>query len=366
MAEIDGMRFLSLFTITLFHIYGYFMKESKVKFIDQAADYTLLTRFMQGADRAVPLFFAISGFILCLPFANHYLKGGRKIELKNYYIRRVTRLEPPYFIVMTVLFAAQVVLHVYTFKALFPHLLASLGYAHNLIYRSTPWVTVVAWTLEVEIQYYVIAPFLFRLLKLSALTRRSLIAAVMVFFIVLQYYFPPEPHAFHSIYENVQYFLIGILIADFYVSDIAKDFFRQKWVALLGLATLLAIFYMPMSHVYARADLPAKILFPFLIGLLYYVVLNNTIVKAVFSFKFIPIIGGMCYTIYLLHYSVISMLGKYTIRIKVTDYFLPNLLFQFGVLTLAILAISSVFYLYIERPFMDKKWVDKLMGRKQK
>ena len=50
------------------------------------------------------------------------------------------------------------------------------------------------------------------------------------------------------------------------------------------------------------------------------------------------------------------MVGKYTMMIKVTDYFLVNVLFQFTLLTAIILFFSCFFFLYIERPFMDRKW----------
>jgi peptidoglycan/LPS O-acetylase OafA/YrhL len=112
--------------------------------------------------------------------------------------------------------------------------------------------------------------------------------------------------------------------------------------------------------------LPLAILFPFMIGLLYYIILRNDIVKAIFSYKFIPIIGGMCYTTYLIHYTVISMLGRYTVNITFTNYYIPNMLLQFVLLIIPILLIAAVFYLYIERPFMSKKWVDKLMKKDKK
>ncbi len=361
MAEIDGMRFLSLFLVTLFHIRGYFLEKTTIHFADSTSDYPWFNRFMDQADRSVPLFFAISGFILCIPFANHYLKGGKPMNIKQYFVRRLTRLEPPYFIVMTVIFCAQLALHVHPFKVLFPSLLASFIYSHNMIYHTTPLVTVVAWTLEVEIQYYIMAPFMFRILSLSTAMRRGLITAVIVGFVLLQNFYPPT---FLSIYAHIQHFLIGILIGDLYVSGWAKDFFKQKWVAWLGLITFLVMFLMPMTHTYGMEDLPEKIALPFMIGLFYYIILNNEIVKAVFSYKFIPIIGGMCYTIYLLHYTIISMLGKFTVNLKFTDYYLPNLFLQFAILCLCIIGISAVFYLYVERPFMDKKWVNKLMRKK--
>src|ERR1035438_5922796 len=63
----------------------------------------------------------------------------------------------------------------------------------------------------------------------------------------------------------------------------------------------------------------------------------------------------------LIHYIVISMIGRLTVKIHLTNYYLPNLFLQFILLIIHILLISSVFYLYIERPFMSRKLMDKLM-----
>ncbi|MES2702294.1 MAG: acyltransferase [Bacteroidota bacterium] len=359
--EVDGMRFLSLSLVTLFHIRGYFLEKTAIKFADNVNDHYWMNKLFVNFDRSVPLFFAISGFILCTPFAHHYINGGKKINLKQYYVRRLTRLEPPYFIVMICIFIAQLAMRTNTFDALFPSLGASLIYAHDIIYHTTPLVTVVAWTLEIEVQYYIMAPLLFRLLALPAVTRRAIICAAIAGFITLQFLYPPK---FLSIYGSIQHFLIGILIGDLYVSGWAMDFFKKKWVALIGWASLATIFLMPRWEDSLRIDrLPLAIALPFLIGLLYYVILRNASIKKVFSYGFIPVIGGMCYTTYLIHYTVISMLGRYTVNLQFTNYYYPNLLLQFVVLCSAILFIASFFYLYIERPFMSKKWVDKIMGK---
>ncbi|MFI5196439.1 MAG: acyltransferase family protein [Chitinophagales bacterium] len=362
--ELDGMRFLSLSLVTLFHIRGYFLEKTNIQFADNPKDYYWLNRFFVNADRSVPLFFAISGFILCLPFAHHYINHGKKISLKQYYLRRVTRLEPPYFIVMICIFLAQLALGTNTFHVLFPSLLASLIYSHNFIFHHSPLVTVVAWTLEVEIQYYILAPYLFRLLTLPKIVRRCLIASLIIFFVMMQYLYPPS---FLSIYGSIQHFLIGILIADFYVCGFAIDFFKKGWITPLAAVVFLIMFFMPRWEYYPYPSrLPLAILFPFMIGLFYYIILRNETVKKVFSYKFIPIIGGMCYTTYLIHYTVISMLGRFTVNIHFTNYYLPNLILQFILLIIPILLIASVFYLYIERPFMSKKWIEKLMKKNKK
>ena len=53
----------------------------------------------------VQLFFVISGFILSLPFARQYLCQGRRISLREFYVRRVARMQPPYAIHLAFLLA---------------------------------------------------------------------------------------------------------------------------------------------------------------------------------------------------------------------------------------------------------------------
>lgn len=359
--ELDGMRFLSLFLVTLFHIRGYFNEKTSIVFVDNKDNYTWFNKFFDNADRSVPLFFAISGFILSIPFAHHYINHGKKVNLKQYYVRRLTRLEPPYFIVMICIFFAQILIGNYDFQTLLPSLGASLIYSHNLIFHHTPLVTVVAWTLEVEIQFYLMAPLLFKIFALPKAPRRLILLAGIVTIVTLQHFFHP---GFHSIYGSFQHFLIGILVADFYTCGFAISFFEKKWVAPGALILFLTMFLMPRwEETHAVALLPLAIAFPLMIGLMYYIILRNDIVKSVFSYKFVPIIGGMCYTTYLIHYTVISMLGRFMVKVHFTNYYLPNLFLQFILLCIPILLIASVFYLYIERPFMSKRWVDKLLKR---
>jgi peptidoglycan/LPS O-acetylase OafA/YrhL len=155
-----------------------------------------------------------------------------------------------------------------------------------------------------------------------------------------------------------------MLVADFYASGFAIDFFKKAWIAPFALVIFLVMFLMPRSEeTHAMELLPLAILFPFMIGTLYYIIFHNETVKKIFSYKFIPIIGGMCYTTYLIHYTVISILGRYTIKVHLTDYYVPNLLLQFVLLIIPILLISSVFFLYIERPFMTHKLMDRIMGK---
>src|SRR5690606_29291725 len=97
---------------------------------------------------------------LSLPFASFYLNKTKKVDLKSYYWRRVTRLEPPYFISMALFFITLVFIMGEEFKTLLPHFLTGIFYLHNIIYFDFNPINPPAWTLEIEIQFYILAPFL--------------------------------------------------------------------------------------------------------------------------------------------------------------------------------------------------------------
>lgn len=363
--EIDGIRFLAILLVILFHTHGYFVLKTPIKFADNTGSYNLLNTFLINGDRGVELFFVLSGFILCLPFAHYYINQGKKVSLKKYYLRRVTRLEPPYFIAMTGIFILQLVTKVHPVAELLPSWLASLSYAHDFIYHRVPLLTVVAWSLEIEIQFYILAPLFFSMLALHKITRRLIMLFAIVSFICLHYHYPPS---FVNIYGFVQYFLMGILLADFYVCNTAATFFSRKWIAFMALICFIVIMYLPLKDLGLPPQtlLLARLSLPFVIGLFYYAIFKNDVLKSIFSYKFIPIIGGMCYSIYLLHYTIIAIIGRFTLPFHITNYYLPNLFLQTTLLIIPVLFLSSVFYYYIERPFMSRKWMDMILRKDKK
>src|SRR2546430_13501195 len=95
--EIDGLRFIAIAAVILHHL-GLFVSTQR------QADEGLLLLGQNGVE----LFFAISGFILAVPFAMHYLNAGKRVKLSRYFVRRFTRLEPPYLLSLLLLFAMRV------------------------------------------------------------------------------------------------------------------------------------------------------------------------------------------------------------------------------------------------------------------
>src|SRR6185436_17416816 len=119
----------------------------------------IISVLLEGGH-GVSFFFMISGFILALPFIKEKMPGGSPVSLKKYYLRRLTRLEPPYLAALLLSFILLVLVKGQSFAGLLPHLGASSVYMHNIIYNNPSSVLGVAWSLEVEVQFYILAPFL--------------------------------------------------------------------------------------------------------------------------------------------------------------------------------------------------------------
>jgi len=167
--QIDGLRFVAIASVVFFHIYSVLE--------DHCAIHTPIPLNIDLPKRGVELFFAISGFILGVPFASHYILNTPKVKLKQYFLRRLTRLEPPYFLAFAVWMAAQWVSSRRPIGDMLPHLLAQMVYAHNFIYGAFAGpVNSVAWSLEVEVQFYTLVPILSLVFAIAnARLRRSVI-----------------------------------------------------------------------------------------------------------------------------------------------------------------------------------------------
>jgi peptidoglycan/LPS O-acetylase OafA/YrhL len=349
--QVDGLRFLAIFLVVVFHLNGFFTKKGGALLsgnYDQELNQVLLSW-----DKGVELFFIISGFILALPFASHALANGKKVSLKFFYLRRLTRLEPPYILTMVILFLVLVLTKTYPFAHLFPSLLASLTYTHNVIFGA-PLIAIVTWSLEVEIQFYIIAPLIGKIYALGQYNRRLILAVLIIGFPVMQYFLPAN---IVTLYSFIQYFLLGFLLADLYV---VKGLLPFKTSNILSVCAGIVLFLM-IVLVNNHYQLFGELFFILVVFLFYYLVLFNDFWKRIFSIPVLSTIGGMCYSIYLWHFAIISGFGRFFIRLKFTGYYAIDLVVFSLLMIVPILLISGLFFLYIEKPCMSKNWHKELL-----
>lgn len=360
--EIDGLRFYAIMTVVIFHLNTTFSREIGlddlgISLMGGQQDLLAPAWWLIRLDLGVKVFFAISGFVLALPFLRQYLRGKGKVNLKSYFYRRLTRLEPP-FIVSLVIF---LVVHVWILNApwqeMLPHFGAGLVYGHAFIYGYPSPINPVTWSLETEAQFYILVPLFFALLfyrKKHLGYQVLVLTAAFAGSIVLRHYFTEHSvgHLRTSILAFFSNFLVGIVFAILYLSR--KAFFeRRAWFwDLFGVIALFVQFYFyKPQHDYLN-----NFIFNLSIFGLMTAVFKGRFWNWFFTRPLVYIIGGMCYSIYLLHYAFFHLLVKYTALLQSGLGYQIDLLIQMTVAIPVMLSITSIFYLIIEKPCMDKNW----------
>jgi len=100
---------------------------------------------------------------------------------------------------------------------------------------------------------------------------------------------------------------------------------------------------------------------PFLFLFIFISAFKGRISNLIFTNPFFCVLGGMCYTIYLYHYFIISFWGKLVGNISpIGNYFVTFLIFAIPSCVLIIIASSFLFLLF-EKPFMKKEWYRSLV-----
>ncbi|MBX2916027.1 MAG: acyltransferase [Cyclobacteriaceae bacterium] len=353
--EIDGFRFLAIFTVLIQHLHERFIKYTSITFT-QPAETTLTAFVATRGFIGVYVFFMISGFILALPFAKRILNQNNELRLKEYFLRRLTRLEPPYIIWMTIFFIGFIILRNESFNEYLPHLLANLTYTHGIIYQGWSLINPPTWTLEVEVQFYILAPFLaFLYFSVSNKNRRRVLMIIFILsFMIIQQAFELYRLPWYlTILAYLQYFLGGFMVADIYLTEWNTSVKGNKLLYdVFAIASLIAIIII-WDWEFHFIDRVAEVI---LLFILFISVFKGKYANKFFTNRWIMAIGGMCYTIYLIHLPIAEVLMQLTSRISITNIYEVNLLVQAAIFLPIVFIISVVGYLLFEKPFMDKNW----------
>jgi len=353
--EMDGLRFAAIGMVIVFHLNAYLTAKSPF-YRAAPPDSDWLAQTALVGFRGVELFFVISGFILGLPFAAHYLKGAAPVNLRKYYLRRLTRLEPPYIVALFVLLILAVVIQRAPPASFYPHFAASLFYLHSLIYGTLSPAMGVAWSLEIEVQFYVLVPLLTLVFAIRSRTlRRSSMAILILAALSAQALFLRDSaRASLSIFAYLQFFLVGFLLADIFLAswnEIPQRNLAWDLVALAGWPLLFVILHSPVL---------ARWLFPSWVFLLYFAAFRGRLANRFFSNRWIAAIGGMCYSIYLLHYEVISAVGRLTRRLGEAAPYWIYLSVQLVLVGAVIVVICGAYFVAVEKPCMRRDWPQRL------
>ena len=347
--QIDGLRFIAIFSVLLFHFLVEILHRGTLVLTPSARAMGLV-RIISNGDRGVWLFFVISGYILARPFLRQHRLGGHKVSLPRYFMRRITRLEPPYVLSLLIALCTLAFVFHISLRSQLPHLAASLFYVHNLVFHGMSTLNLVAWTLEIEIQFYLLAPLLCTVYLIeSTLLRRVLLVGLVVSGSVLSLLVPASFPV--TILSFGQYFLAGLLLADLLEYPRHADNPGWAW-DLVSLCGWPIVFLLPRGAA-------TQAWLPFLMVPLCLAAFRGVASNWFFRQPLIALTGGMCYSIYLMHMYFMAAFFRLIHRIHVGSDDLTIVL-QMLLLIVTVMAPCTAYYLLIERPCMDPQWPQKL------
>jgi peptidoglycan/LPS O-acetylase OafA/YrhL len=354
--EIDGLRFYAILAVLLFHVDGSLMAYRPwLRAADGTEDW--IYAITSAGHYGVQLFFVLSGFVLGLPFAEAALGGGKQVTLGAYLRRRVTRLEPPYAINLTVMAVLLVLVNGASPASIVPRYLAALCYVDSWLYGYPILVNFVAWSLEIEVQFYLLAPVLAGVFLIrNVRARRSLLLAGVagVPFVValagLQNW-----HEGQTLLHNISFFLAGFLIVDLWLNEWQRCPSRTLLWDAVGVGCVAGIVVIANNE----TGLPVVVIQVVMAVLCAGIVSSGF--RGAFQHHFLrsgmmPAFGGMCYTIYLWHPAIKSALCKAASALPPTPSATAERIALLCGIVVLILISAVPFFLLFEKPFMKRDW----------
>jgi len=271
------------------------------------------------------------------------------MNLKQYFLRRVSRIEPTYVIALIFYLVLEIALNEYSFD-LIKHFLASVFYMHNIIYGEPSTLVNAAWSLEVEIQFYLLMP-IFTYLIFKFKNRFLAIAIATCLFAALQVQLENITEI-RSLLKYMHYFLVGFLAAEIFVSE-RSEIKLNKYV--FDLVVVMSFLIIVVINFFGNVFLGDLIISICLFGVLMGAFHSKYFRKIVSNF-WIVIIGGMCYTLYIFQKLILSVIYRVTMHLIVSDNYQLNLLIQIVIVSILVFIVGAFLFVLFERPYMRKEW----------
>lgn len=333
----------------------------------------LLEAYVEAGHTGVSLFFVLSAFLLTRPFLRA-LAGGGRASVSHFLERRALRVLPLYWAAVAVSSLLFGVLHDTTWLNGLPYLVFV-----NSIFGAAPVMSPfsdVWWSLATEAQFYLALPVAAGLARWQA--GRWLLAGLLVAFTVSYVqmtgrgFYIFSSNAYTSLYGRLPVFVFGAVAAWIYDrhGESIRRFFAQRSAWRSGgadvlLVAVLVALGMLLQHVAYLGYFVAEAswhAWHVAEGLLWamavlLVLLAPLRIGSLFDAALLKWIGVLSFSLYLVHLPIIHYLrealrGRFP---RVYEGWNP-VSFAFVALCIGTaLALSTLTYRFIERPFLARK-----------
>ncbi len=159
--ELQGQRGLAALGIVVFHTYQYDRTGPDSR---SPLEGTWAHPLVFGLDGMVDWFFVLSAFLLTLPYARALRDGRPLTSARSFLGRRAVRVVPLYFVAVLVVWVSRNPTLPGEWRDLLEHLTFTQVYDSTRIF----WTIGPAWSLAVEVQFYVLVALLGAVLSRTA------------------------------------------------------------------------------------------------------------------------------------------------------------------------------------------------------
>lgn len=300
---------------------------------------------------AVYCFFMLSGYWVTLMYEKKYSKFNQPVSV--FYISRILRLFPVYLFLSLLTIIVSAIYLPGFFASLSAHngAIGWLSYIFLLGYNLLTVKPIVpAWSLDIELQFYIMLPVLFYLSK-SKLNRAVLLAVFAMSSILLLVFFPGIVVS-ETVIPYLTYFFIGVIIFknEIRFSRRSEIFFNCLLILILAIHYILSGtgFYKSL-----KADPHYESYFNQLISLFTIPLLCNCVHNK--SHKLDRILGEMSYVLYLTHWLVIIPYNYYITGLSKLQRIPCTLIYL-----LVTYILSYIIFKYFDKPVdsLRRKWLD--------
>ena len=312
------------------------------------ADHIRFPYFAGLGVTGVWIFYCLSGFLLSIPFVNKPNLISSSGYLQHYLLRRIKRILPMYYFVLTIIFFFRGDL-----DSFIRHILFIQGDG-------------VFWTIPQEMIFYMILPLVFLLnFYLCRGKATYMLLSTLTMAILLNHYVSID---WLYTYGNgkkmplwLGVFMLGVSLSYFYHSPYA-DFLKRRpkllhdlfGLVLLGIVLLSSDGFLELVlNIQVNWLLKAQILVYIAALLLIFTISHERcLLGRLISWFPLRAVGIVGFSFYLLHPSVLSALDS--IFLKLTDQ-KPGHLTMMAIGLILTYFCSVITYSLIERPFMRKQ-----------
>lgn len=324
---------------------------TKFGFLNESEE-RISVNFWQFGSFGVTGFFVLSAYLLSSNLS-HELRI-REIDLHNFYMKRLLRIAPLYFLVLLTNLLYNFIIKVDSSynNLLFQNILLAV-FSENWFGTSFTQTSMVThfWSVCVEVQFYLLLPLVFKLSR-SQIRRLCFVLIVVTPFIriiILDNF--SYPAVWNFTFSHTDSFALGIFIAvsNFEISKLPKLKNILKLVGIILLSILISCSFVLGEKAFAGFQASwTYLLVAACFGLSIILAGGQTLKSSPFV-SALEYIGTRSYGLYVFHWPILFIFRKY---LTVGGMLNPlQALFVFIITFL----ISHVSYKYFESYFLRKK-----------